>query len=154
MAGVLHQPWKLARNRQWGCTWGNPAHLGLWGPSWKDHWVTGVGVCMRVALPLSDGNQGPAGQLRACSQPWAPGTSAGLPLPSPSHSGVGGGWVEQLLLSVRCPGPSRGREGGHLQSGLAWACYSPTLPHLTDQALCPSAKDSGCGLAQSRAWTR
>lgn len=68
--GCYTSPGNCSRNRWWGCTWGNLAHPGLWGPSWKDHWVTGVGVCMRVALPLSDGSQGhPAGQLRACSQP-------------------------------------------------------------------------------------
>lgn len=83
-----HPQWPQTRLQKWvegGAARGvTPTHPELGDLFCKDHWVTGVGVCRRVGLPLSTGSQGPVGQLRACSQLWAPGT----PVASPSQAPV------------------------------------------------------------------
>lgn len=135
----------------WGCTWGDPPHPELGDLPWKDHWVTGVGVCRRVALPLSTGSQGPVGQLRACSQLWAPGTPVASPSQAPVIPKLRGLWVGQLLPSVRCPGSSRGGQGAI--SGLALPGPATLHPPLSDgsSSLSPSKGVWVHGLAQSRA---
>ena len=147
--------WPQTRLQEWmegGAAPGvTPTHPELGDLSWKDHWVTGVGVCRRVGLPLSTGSQGPVGQLRACSQLWAPGTPVASPSQAPVIPKLRGVWVGQLLPSVRCPGSSRGGQGAISSLALP----GPATPHLPlsdgSSSLSLSKGVWVHGLAQSRA---